>query len=518
MNPTQQLSSQPGMSIWKFVWQIPENRKLLLLSLVISLLSFILFKLLYPFPDFISDSYSYLFAAYAHLNVSVWPIGYSKFLSFFHSLTYSDLALVAFQYFFMQFAGIWFFFTILYFYHSNKTTRVLLFLFLFVNPLSLYLCNTINSDALFAALSIFWFAELIWIIHRPRIYQVFVQAVLLLLCFTVRNNAYYYPPIAIITFIVSRHKSIIKWAGSVLPLLLIGLFITWTQNSAKKLTGVSQFSLFTGWQLANNALYIYDQIEVDSNTLPTSQARELNRTTIAYFKHVNQAVYRDYLEDYVGNFFIRQPEAPLKQYFSRHFAPRNEMGTIVAWAKCSAAFEPFGKSIIMHHPFAYFQFFMIPNFRHYMVPPLSHLEKYNYGENDIDPIAKYWFHFPSLQIHCFSHSFQGFLLIYSALFLIGNLYFGWQWISYMIKTRIFPIGSSLNPTYWLITIFVICNIIFSLASTVNILRYQITSMILLLTFASVLSDYLEERAHQETNKVQIKLESNPQIIQSPTMH
>ena len=43
---------------------------------------------------------------------------------------------------------------------------LLLFLFLFLNPLFLYCSNFIMSDPLFTTLSIGWLVQLIWLIQR----------------------------------------------------------------------------------------------------------------------------------------------------------------------------------------------------------------------------------------------------------------------------------------------------------------------------------------------------------------
>src|SRR6266567_1792206 len=82
-------------SFWEYIYG--ENKIYSLLMLFLMVCQFIVFKLLYPFPDFFSDSYSYLFAAYAHLDTNIWPIGYSKFLSLFHYFTHSAIALNFFQ-------------------------------------------------------------------------------------------------------------------------------------------------------------------------------------------------------------------------------------------------------------------------------------------------------------------------------------------------------------------------------------------------------------------------------------
>lgn len=485
-------------SFFQGIYKIRANRNYMLLGIGLSILSFILFKLLYPFPDFFSDSYSYLEAAYFNLDVAIWPIGYSKFLWAFHHLTHSDTAFLAFQYFFLQVSALYFFFTIMHLYQPHKAVQKLLFVFLFVNPLSLYLSNTINSDAIFGALSILWLTQLLWMLYKPRVYQLFVQAILLFLCFTVRNNAYYYPLVAIVAFLLARVNWKWRLTGMVLPFLLIIPFVIHTRNEAYKITGTRQFSLFTGWQLANNALYIYDQIEVDSTDLPTRQSKNLNREAIKFFKRVNPAIYRAYLESYVGNFFIRQPDAPLKQYYEHHYT--DESSSIAAWGKASADFEPFGKYIIIHYPFSYARYFMLPNAWHYLIPPLSHLEKYNYGGDSIDVIAKVWFHYPSERIHVWSHGAQGFLLIYTAFFLVFNLYYLWYLVSYFRKQGLAWKVTGVQTAILLTALFLILNFGFSVFATVNILRYQFVPMIVMLTFSLLISDYLEKLAAIEKNK------------------
>ena len=99
-----QSPSQRSFSTYLF----QENMIYSLLMIFLVIVEFIIFKMLYPFPDFFSDSYSYLFAAYAHLDANIWPIGYSKFLLVFHWFTHSAIALNFFQYIFMEVAALYF--------------------------------------------------------------------------------------------------------------------------------------------------------------------------------------------------------------------------------------------------------------------------------------------------------------------------------------------------------------------------------------------------------------------------
>jgi hypothetical protein len=282
------------------------------------------------------------------------------------------------------------------------------------------------------------------------------------------------------------------------------VFINFTRQEAFKLTGIRQFSLFTGWQLANNALYMYDQIDVDSTDLPTVEAQSLNRYAIQYFRRVNYHVYRNTLEGYVGNFFIRQPEAPLKQYYGSHykFTAGESTINIGNWARASATFEPFGRALILQHPVSYVQYFMFPNVRHYLLPPLSHLGLYNYGLDVIDPMASNWFHYPTNKIRVTSHGFQGqLLLVYIGLFLLLNVYY---LLNVVRGTSQWGFsGWRSRKAYVLSSFFLIINFGFSIASTVNILRYQYIPMLVLAGFGLALGSSLEPVAADSAKKADV---------------
>src|ERR1700761_9378405 len=75
--PILKQSPYPG----SFLTYLRENKKSIVIMLIGMSVGFFIFKLCYPFPDFFSDSYSYIYAAEHHLDVNIWPIGYSWFLS-----------------------------------------------------------------------------------------------------------------------------------------------------------------------------------------------------------------------------------------------------------------------------------------------------------------------------------------------------------------------------------------------------------------------------------------------------
>jgi len=456
----------------KFIWGNSTNRIYLFFALGVCIVQFEFFKVFYPCPDFFNDSFWYIYAASHHMEINFWPIGYSKFLALFHTLTHSDTALIAFQYFFVQLAALHFFFTILYFFPTRHWVGSTIFIFLFCHPLTLYITNTIASDALFGALTLLWLTELIWIIRRPQFHQLIIQAILFILCFTIRYNAYYFPIVSTIAILVSKQGVVKKIVGIALPVLLLVIYISYTRLEAYKCTGYYQFSILTGWQLANNALYIYDRIQIDTTRFPTEESREVNRISTNFFKGSDSTYLHDFLNGYESDYFIIQPESPLKQYYFKKQNELEKIRGVYVWGVVSPAFESFGKSIILHHPLAYTRHFVIPNIGKYLIPSMSDIKQYNYGSSHIANLITKWFDYPQNNIYCKSFTFQKFLSIYQLLFLVLNCYFTLQFLLIIFKRKSLNFVRGEYTFYNLLAIFLLLNFLFTIVVVINVLRYQ----------------------------------------------
>lgn len=474
-----------------FTYLYVENKIYNLLMLALLITQFIIFKLLYPFPDFFSDSYSYINAVLQHLDVNIWPIGYSKFLQVFHWLTHSATGLNFFQYMFLEVSALYFYHTLVYFYPTGRNTRMILCLFLFFSPLNLYLANYVSSDAIFIGLSLIWLAQIIWIIQRPHPSQVLVQALVFFIAFTFRYNAMYYPLITAAAFIISRQKIRLKLAGILSGPILIIPFIIFSSNAVKKMTGTAQFPpILGGWQWGNNALYMRGFIEEDSTAFPTPQTAELDRIARRYFSHPSRP--QDQLASYVANFFIRQPEAPLKQYVSMQFGIDPNYASVEQWGKVAPVFGQYGLFLIKRHPLAFARYYLLVNTKNYFLPPLEKLEIYNLGSNEMWPIGAYWFGYHSLKVRSVSKTLQGTILfVYTALFAILNLYFIVALFLYVRRGAWKKSTKSFNYTIVLVTGFILLNFVFSVFANIIVIRYQVYPMILLLTFMMLLTDQLE---------------------------
>lgn len=471
-----------GEAFIKTIWKVKNNRKYFLLALGGPIVQFTVFKFFYPFPDFFGDSYSYIYAAQERLDISIWPIGYSKFLMLFHWFTHSDLALVSFQYLLIELSAIYFFFSVVHIFRLSRTPRNVLFIFLFFNPLFLYLANYVNSDPLFAAFSFLWFTELIWIISRPQIFHIFTQGILFFLCFTIRNNAYYYPLITIFAFGLSRQNIWFILSGCIIGPFLVLPFIFYTRSVAKQMTGTAQYSLFTGWQLANNALYAYDHMKVDSGTFQTNDLRELDHLSKNYVRSIPVGFpYRRYLNNYVGNYFIRQPESPLKVFMRKHNNITDEQSNIAAWGRSAPVFNDYGMYLIKKYPLAVFKYFLLPNTKNYFLPPLEKLEVYNLGQDDVPLIVQDWFDLKTPDIPTLSKRAQHYVLaVFPIFFCMFNVYLVINGLWLLITRSKIDKTDVLTSGLILASVFLIANFLFSVMATLNVLRYQFFPMIICL--------------------------------------
>ena len=157
----------------------------------------------------------------------------------------------------MQAACLYLFLTLLRFYRPSKIVQRILFAFLLLNPVSLYMCNYVSSDALFISLSLVWIVELIHMTVRQTWWRTTLQLVLLAMILGLRFTALYYPLISVVAILLSGRNILFKTAAIAGCFLVIAIGITVTRQETYRQTGVSMFSPFSAWQVANNALIAY---------------------------------------------------------------------------------------------------------------------------------------------------------------------------------------------------------------------------------------------------------------------
>ena len=368
-----------------------ENKRLAILSFATIIISFILFKFLYPFPNFGSESDAYMEAAATNQSIHILPIGYSTFLRLFSSFSRSSTLLVLFQYLFLEISILYFLFTLKYLLPLGKWLFRILLGCCVLNPLVLQLSNLITNDALFAGLSLLWITQLLWIIYRPQLQLVLFHSLVLLSAFTTSNDALYYPifSVCVIAFANFHLKS--KIVGIVLIIVLVGGFIANTVYQYDNETGTQQYSALRGWQLAATALYGYAHASPDPAEKMPLRFRNLHDCVNQYLTSLQGVPFFFRSDHNIYNFYISDEHSPLRVYMTNKWSKDSSTPSFKRWATAGSLYADYGLFLIKKHPGAFLKYHVASNLVNFYVPPANSLSIYNSGSDTVSKMATSWF-------------------------------------------------------------------------------------------------------------------------------
>ncbi|HWK08120.1 MAG TPA: FAD-dependent oxidoreductase [Puia sp.] len=469
------------------------NRTFLWVAGIAIVVQFVIFKIMYPYAGFIDgDSYVYLESAFYNYDINTYPIGYSKFLRLFSVFTRSDTVLVAFQFLSIQLSALWFVFTLFFFHKPGRLTKWLMFSFVVFNPVFFYLSNYVSSDSIFLALSLVWFTLLLWILQRPMARLIALQVVVLFLAFTVRYNAMYYPLIAGLVFILSKQSLKRKLAGIGASLAVIAIFILVTSYSYKKITGIRQFTPFSGWQIANNAMYAYRYIDSQQVKKTPAKFIQLDKMVRHYFDTTRDLKTHPVEMLVASTVYMWDPHSPLQKFMNKDYKKDTFVSDVVLrrWATVGPLYADYGAYLIRQYPLTFIQNYLWPNALKYYAPPGEFLDTYNAGKDSVHPIAQTWFNYKTRKVkNAFkdlSANALGFLPILAGImnvvFLTGFLF---VWLLKGLNRK-----STLSATLLLAITLWAVNFGFSVFASPVTLRYQLFGILIFSSFAFILIDYI----------------------------
>lgn len=458
---------------------------MLWLTIVIMVISFGWFKYIYPYPNFMPpDSHSYLEAAHNNDFINMWPIGYSRFLRLVSSISKSHMALVILQYVLLQGSILYFLFTIRYLLSPGKWLLTFLLVISISNPLMPHIANFVSSDCLFATLSLVWFTQLLWILYQPSKKLLYVHAIVLVLVFSVRFMALYYPFFSIAIIVIKHMPSKTKWMGIVAISLPLLAFIGCTQYEYKIKTGTVQYSAFGGWQLAANALYGYAYAKLDDPSTVPGRFRSLHTLVNQHMDSLRQLKHRP--DEEVGIYYLWDFKSPLHLYMAERW--KNDIKTPVfqQWAFMAPLYQKYGRWLIMKHPLEFTRYYLWPNFIKYYAPPVKFMGSYNLESKTVEPIAVTWFGWSNNQLPTRSNDriihvtaiFPTLFSIINPLFLIATIVF----IVFGGFNKCSAITKRVLGLMWLIWF---GNMFFSVFSAPTELRYQLFPVIITIVFGGL---------------------------------
>lgn len=481
---------ETGLSFKNYLLNTRENKIYLLGAAIAVIIQFTVFKYLYPFASFINgDSYVYLETAYHNLSINVYPVGYSNFLRLFSVFTKSDTALIFCQYLTLQTSILFFLFSLFFFYQPTKPVKIILLAFLVLNPVFLYLANYVSSDTLFLTLSLTWFTLMLWIIYRPSVKLVILHGVVLFLAFTVRYNAMFYPLIAILAFFLSKQRFFAKMVGPAFGILLIGLFILHTGTKYKKLTGTWQFSPFSGWQMANNAMYAYRYVDSAKRKPVPARLRELDNMVTTFYD-TTRDIKRFPSEGILASTaYMWTPDMPLQKFMGKQLK-KDSTNILKRWAKMGPLYGEYGSFLINNYQSSFLKYYLWPNTIKFYAPPVEFLEHYSTGKDSVNLMAQKWFGYNSPKISNRTGTFKveilGFLPIIAGSL---NLVFLCGLVGYVILHGYRQQRLNLNlllliATFWFV------NFGFSVFASPIALRFQLFPIIVSISFAALFIEFI----------------------------
>lgn len=366
-------------SFISYVWADRENRHLLLLGSGLQILLWLIYKWCLPGPDYFIDSISYMTAAIHDYSVFYRPMGYARFLSWLHGFSASFTFVTTVQYLLICWAGTVCFFSMEYLLHfKHRWLKWLSWGLMTLQPLLLVLGNLVSSDCLFTTLTIVWFTLLLWILFRSGWWVLIAQALVVVLAFQVRYNAIYYPLISCLAFVLAiRATFIYRIVGIGVTVLLISASYHSIRTETAEVTGADVFSGFSGWQMANNALYLLPHMRPGEESFEDPDMMLLHRWVLAFADSVAPESRQAVHNGEIGSVFLWDNHSPLKQYLF-NYCQVSRQPYLQSWYQVSPLYETYGKTLILRHPWVFLRRFIWPNTRAFMIPPGEYLSKYHY--------------------------------------------------------------------------------------------------------------------------------------------
>jgi Protoporphyrinogen oxidase len=495
--PTYETTVQEEPTFFDFVFKHKRHKFALLISALLLLAQFIIYKKWFPFVNFIPDSYAYLEGAYSNMEINMWPIGYSKFLRVFSAFFKTDYALAFFQYALIQSSILYFIFTLLYFIRPGKPVFYLLVGFFVLNPLLFLISNYILADTLFTSLSVVWITQLIWLMLKPSKYHIWLQAILLMMLFTIRFNALYYPIITIVVLLLCKLPLRTKFTAVGLSVLLVGIFLWHNSNQYKELTGTRQFSGFGGWQLAANATIMYAKMDTTLKLDVPPKFREFHAIVNRHRDSLNRLKVRP--DSVPSIYYLWDDHTPVKRYLALRYKNDTATSYFKRWATLSPFYAEYGKYLITHYPKEFARYYLADNIKDFCVPPLEFLSIYNMGFDSVGVLAKEFFGYKSQKVNAaftdfkVAHSFPVIFSVTNVLFMIGS-------IGFVLFNGLKHGGVVIKSILAILILVWFGNFGFSVLASPIVLRYQILTLILFYPMGVILFDYILKSDSQTVNK------------------
>jgi hypothetical protein len=353
------------------------------------------------------------------------------------------------------------------------------------------------SDVLFAGLTFIWISQLLWIIYRPKPYMIFTHALLIVIIFTIRYTALYYPIIATLVFIFSRLA--IKWKLTGIALTFIGIacFVYYTSNKMEEVSGVRQFSSTGGWKLASNALYMYEHVAQDDKAVVPEKFKVIHGIVQRYFKgpHTLVDLLRAPDEPTTGSYYSFAYESPLMEYLRVKKGKNVDIFDFKNTAPLGPYYNEYAKYLIKNHPAAYLNHVIYPDLITYIIP-FPEIYGYEYSSyylwgGKFGDTAKDWFRLNQLMIPKRNIDIRGAILSpWPVILAMINILFILTIPAFFILQLYKKISSIQLYGILLILIYCLLNAAYMISIAAMVLRFQLVILVFEFLFIVLIVDLI----------------------------
>ncbi|MDZ4838843.1 MAG: hypothetical protein SGJ04_02430 [Bacteroidota bacterium] len=353
-------------NFFQFMW-MKDQRPEVIFTIGIFIIHWLIYSWAYPNPLTLPDSESYVISSYGLESNLFRPIGYSWFLKMVHFASTSVSFLLFLQSLFTGLATLFVLQTIKYHYPPTKQILLILLALVLCFSQSVHMMNMwILSDSIFYTLALIYVGTGIWLIKSKGsiFWAIFHAFVIALLIFT-RHAGLFFAVGSIVGLLFSLKKQRLI----AISLCTISVFIVYTATiqKHKRAFGEKQYSGFSGWNLLNSSMSIY---QTEDRTKETFSEPELQAVHQALIEGIQQDKINQ--NAILNGLLLWQPKNNLRSgldtlerfYPDKSFAQMYFIGG--KW------FGKYAQQLIIKHPDTYIQNFVLPNLGQFFCTDTMH--------------------------------------------------------------------------------------------------------------------------------------------------
>jgi hypothetical protein len=269
-------------------------------------------------------------------------------------------------------------------------------------------------------------------------------------------------------------------------MLFVG-FIIYTGDQNARLIGQSEFSPFSGWQIAANALIMYRHVPDRSADKPALSLQPLHQVVLHQLDLINAA--GPFQDRDLRTFYMWKELSPLRIYMTQRFLHDSITDNLVKWASMGRLYKDYGTYLVKKHPLEFARYYVIQGIDWFVVSDLDFTSTFEGGGYPVSKEGKEWFGYSSTWLPCTSgrifpiRAFPTIVLILNLLMVLTTFgFFAFRHHRNMDPEIVRTV--SLAACVWVL------KFLFIIVSAPMVLRYAIPIMIFDIAFGLSLAEYI----------------------------